>query len=164
MKLVSLVCSFSLALGCLSGAYSNAQARCVNPKGLAYTHEVIKRALKKKKKHTLDKRSHDNLISGGAVYEIAKYFVKKGIDLNSALDKEGTTLLMVSAFIADKPSAEYLLEHGADINAEDCSGHNARWHALSTENLKFCRFLVKKGAETSKLKKISKKWLNGKVS
>lgn len=107
-------------------------------------------------------QTRDTFMSGDVVIEMAKQFIEDGVDLNLPIDKSGRTVLMIAASIADVPSSTYLLNHGANINAEDHFGKNALWYALGSENLRYCRFLVKNGADTSKLKKVSRRWLNGK--
>jgi hypothetical protein len=56
------------------------------------------------------------------------------------------TLLMKVAYSGDTDVAELLLEHGANINAQDGYGNTPLSYAVRAENLTMVRFLVEKGA------------------
>jgi hypothetical protein len=48
--------------------------------------------------------------------EVVKRFINEGIDLNSPLDEDGTTILMIAAGEGQLEIVKLLVERGADVN------------------------------------------------
>ena len=61
--------------------------------------------------------------------QFMKLLVDSGADVNHR-DKNGYTLLMKSKIYKQKDKREFLIQHGADLNAVGCDGLNVLWTAI----------------------------------
>ncbi len=79
-------------------------------------------------------------------FEMFKYLLKKGVDVNVKND-DGSTALMVASLYGNLEMVKYLIENGADINAKDNDGSTALIYASKWANLEEVEYLVKNGAD-----------------
>lgn len=82
------------------------------------------------------------LMCNNDTFELAKYLVTKGADVNIKMD-DGTTCLHKN--VQNRYISQYLIEHGADINARDNKGKTPLHHIYL--NLNTIKFLVENGAD-----------------
>lgn len=88
----------------------------------------------------------DTLLAFATTNEIAQYFLDRGLDIN-ARDKDGYTLLILSAEGFHRPSVAFLLEHGADPNAKTTDGTTALKLAEGIRHPDDVELLKKAGAK-----------------
>jgi ankyrin repeat protein len=72
--------------------------------------------------------------------------VNEGVDVNSR-DADGNTLLMQTALYAPRADIEFLLAHGAEVNAANKAGHTALMRAMP--DLAKIQLLVEHGADVN---------------
>jgi ankyrin repeat protein len=72
--------------------------------------------------------------------------IEDGMDVNIR-DADGNTLLIYAAVYAKKSDLEFLLAHGADVNAANKAGHTALMRAMP--DLAKVKLLVKHGADVN---------------
>jgi ankyrin repeat protein len=72
--------------------------------------------------------------------------IKNGVDVNSR-DADGNALLIQAALYAKSSDLEFLLAHGADVNAANHAGHTALMRAIP--DLPKVRLLVEHGADVN---------------
>jgi uncharacterized protein len=82
--------------------------------------------------------------------EIAKYFIEKGVGLNS-MCKKGQTALHYSAIYKNIDLTAVLVLKGADINQVDIHGNNPAWYSALTAgnpvSLEIFKLLKQNGAD-----------------
>lgn len=85
--------------------------------------------------------------------ECIKLLISYGVNINEI--RQGRTPLMVALYNQNDnlEMVNFLLENGADINAEGGYG-TALWTAISYENLDMVKFLINKGAKIEGIKNI----------
>lgn len=88
----------------------------------------------------------DTILEFATTNEIAQYFLDRGLDIN-ARDKDGYTLLILSAEGFHRPSIAFLLEHGADPNAKTTDGTTALKLARGIRHPDDVELLKKAGAK-----------------
>ena len=81
--------------------------------------------------------------------DIIKLCIEKGLDVNVSSRKSGITPLMLASCFSNIPTAELLLEHGADINARDRAGMTPKDYARKLGQKKMQEFLAEKGGKFS---------------
>lgn len=64
-------------------------------------------------------------------------------------DRQGRTLLIDAAFYKRQKVIEWLLAHGANINAQDENGFSALHAATQEKNIKMVSFLLQNGAHVN---------------
>ena len=64
-------------------------------------------------------------------------------------DRQGRTLLIDAAFYKRQKVMEWLLAHGANINAQDENGFSALHAATQEKNIKMVSFLLQNGAHVN---------------
>jgi ankyrin repeat protein len=72
--------------------------------------------------------------------------IEAGVDVNSR-DADSNTLLMQAAVYATRADLEFLLAHGADVNAANKAGHTALMRAMP--DLAKIKLLVEHGANVN---------------
>src|SRR5258707_8261544 len=75
-----------------------------------------------------------------------KTAINNGVDVNSR-DADGNTLLMQAAVYATAADLEFLVAHGADVNAVNKGGHTAVMRAMP--DLAKIKLLVEHGADVN---------------
>lgn len=78
-------------------------------------------------------------------YDIAKYLVDAGANVNAA-DSHGTTALMLAAYNSLEMVA-YLVEHGANVNARTKTGQTALLDAAVEGQAAIVQYLLAHGAD-----------------
>ena len=80
-------------------------------------------------------------------YEVAKYLVSKGADVNARFKKyDNATILMLASSARNLEIVQYLIAKGADINAKDDNGKTALMEATLNGNIEVVKYLISKGA------------------
>ena len=75
-------------------------------------------------------------------YEVAEILIERGALVNKPITKKGGTCLHVAIGTGNFLMAEWLLAHGADVNAQDEFGRSPIHIAASQGNLKCVELLV----------------------
>ena len=78
-------------------------------------------------------------------YNVVKYLVEQGADVND-VDDCGNTPLHVAVDDNKFVWVKYLVEHGADINVMDESGYTPLYSAINNDNFNMVKYLVDQGA------------------
>lgn len=74
-------------------------------------------------------------------------------------DRDGRTLLLHAAFLNRRSVTEWLVEHGANINAQDEMGFSALHGATQERNIEMVSYLLQHGANVN----IQDKWGNNPI-
>lgn len=103
----------------------------------------------------LDKQFHRYLLNHPQ-FEKVKQFIEAGADIEVAdsygfgyQQKKGATPLIRMAEVNDLAAVRYLLNKGANVNAQDERGRSALMLAAGNKNLEMCELLVAKGADVN---------------
>ncbi len=75
-------------------------------------------------------------------------FLKAGMDVN-AVDKEGSTALMIAAEKGDIELARVLLQNGADVNARNRDGYTALMYAAYKGSAEVVELLLENNADVN---------------
>ncbi|SIN82115.1 Ankyrin repeat-containing protein [Chryseobacterium scophthalmum] len=82
-------------------------------------------------------------------YEIVKYIVERGANVNDLYDKNYSPL-MSAVNGKNIEMVKLLLENGADVNLKDKYGNDALWKAVFNYNFEIVKLLVEAGADPFK--------------
>lgn len=86
-------------------------------------------------------------VSGGDL-TIVKMLVTAGADVNCIEPTfKYSPLLLLTGVNANAEIAKFLIEHGADVNAEDVTGRSVIQHALEDSNRELVALLLQKGVK-----------------
>ena len=103
----------------------------------------------------LDKQFHRYLLNHPQ-FEKVKQFIEAGANIEVAnsygfgyQQKKGFTPLIRMAEVNDLAAVRYLLNKGANVNAQDERGRSALMLAAGNKNLEMCKLLVAKGADVN---------------
>ena len=103
----------------------------------------------------LDKQFHRYLLNHPQ-FEKVKQFIQAGADIEVASSygfgnqqKKGFTPLIRMAEVNDLAAVRYLLDKGANVNAQDERGRSALMLAAGNKNLGMCKLLIAKGANVN---------------
>jgi ankyrin repeat protein len=81
-------------------------------------------------------------------FNIVKYLVEHGADVN-AKNAKGRTALMWASTNRRLEIVKYLVEHGADVNPKDYEGSTALLNAASGRRFNIVKYLVEHGADVN---------------
>lgn len=82
-------------------------------------------------------------------FEVVKYLIGKGLDINKE-DHKNRTPLQIACFNGNLQIAKYLIENGADINKEDFKNRTPLYLATLIEHSDIVKLLIKNGADVNK--------------
>ncbi|QJW46867.1 ankyrin repeat domain-containing protein [bacterium BFN5] len=81
--------------------------------------------------------------------EVTELFVQAGMSPNSYRPSDGFTPLMAAASFGRLEMINYLIEHGADVNAKDKDGQTALMKAVAYNYPQAAKLLLQAGADSS---------------
>ncbi|KAL9620309.1 MAG: hypothetical protein Q9160_005108 [Pyrenula sp. 1 TL-2023] len=90
--------------------------------------------------------SHSSALPGAEVLHIADSLLNAGVDIH-AVSSDGETPLMRTNPSGHVLVAEYLIEHGAVVEACDTNGDNILWNAVSLNRHTLIDLLLSKGLD-----------------
>ncbi len=79
-------------------------------------------------------------------YEIAKYLLSKGANINNKMGTKQVTPLLRAVAKGDLKDVKFLLNNGANIEAKDVDGATALFYAISYRNLLMTTLLLEHNA------------------
>nr|MCR4623607.1 ankyrin repeat domain-containing protein [Alphaproteobacteria bacterium] len=82
--------------------------------------------------------------------DILKYLIRNKIDLEVRNKKKNTPLLSTSKQISNWETFKYLIDHGANVNAQDKKELTALYYAASGGHENIVKYLVEHGADPNK--------------
>ncbi len=88
-----------------------------------------------------------NWAAYGGSLEMVKLLIDKHADVNAHANKAGWTPLMNASAMGFPLVAEYLLDHGADLNVLNAEGYNALAFAAVKQRADVVRLLLARGAD-----------------
>lgn len=77
----------------------------------------------------------------------AKNWAEQGVNVFTAVDKNGDTMLHIAARTGNLVAAQYWLANGADVNALNNNRESPLYVAIDKENSKVADFFLRKGAQ-----------------
>ncbi|XP_059176231.1 alpha-latrocrustotoxin-Lt1a-like [Physella acuta] len=141
----------------LSGAKVNAQNRTGNtPLFAATNYQVSKFLIDKNSNVNLRNNNGETTLHHCAGDSLTCLFIESDAELDVASSK-GHTPLMYAVDVGDVPKIKWLVEHGANVNVQDCDGRNAFMHAVVRERntvytyirLEMCQYLAENGSDVN---------------
>jgi len=84
--------------------------------------------------------------------DTVKFFKEKGININ-AVNKNGSSALMIAAYNGAESTVKYLIENKASINQKDIAGRTALMYACIKGNAYIVKTLIDNGAEINAVSK-----------